>query len=540
MNKNAIIVVLGVAVVAITAGHFWVCKKWTNPQSDKGKMSEIEIVLKNVNSKLSNVETILTNNAQIKGGNDKEVEEIKTTMAELERSVKVMTESMADKLTGKETGIQAALEAARKADSEGDHAMAALYWQNALEHSDASNLLQTLKEYSESVFKFAEGDFSRYDDAVVLERLAAVAIVKVSADDIPAAKELHTRCAKFRDSLLAIENEDVEVPDETVSTAVNPVDEMVNAVESIIKEMQETIDTYVPGSGEKPADAEYKILQLSGVAENTMSQIWLLDRSGLSEELRKTIDSFPARLNTTISNYNTKHDYPILASIRQAGTTRPPRNSDVVAACQYNIDFFTKQIAQIAEKAKTLRGTPAQEEAQKIIAMLQTRVVDERRQQMNQYQQFVANCCKLAFDSWDDVMNTGSAGYGRLPKNKGFKDENDFILRYVRPFASQVPMQALQWREDRRSIYAADNLIAEALQRKSGGPNYWDVKNEQKAFIVTAIYGLYRIDQSLLTPETSRLFNDVWGKYYDKMDSTRKVWSVRWMVEEPKIRLEDF
>ena len=506
MNKNAIIAVLGVAVVAITAGHFWVCKENANPQLDKCTMSEIEKAFNNVNSKLSNVETILR------------------------------TQSMAEKLSGKETGIQAVLEAARKADSEGDHAMAALYWQNALEHSDASNLLQTLKEYSESVFKSAEGDFSRYDDAVALERMAAVAIVKVSADDVPAAKELHTRCAKFRDSLLAIENEDVEVPDEAVSAAVNPVEEMVNAVESIIKEMQETIDTYIPGSGEKPADAEYKILQLSGVAENTMSQIWLLDRSGLSEELRKKIDSFPARLNTAISNYNTKHDYPILASIRLPERSRPPRN----VAHQDIIDFFTNQIAQIAEKAKTLRGTPAQEETQKAIAALQARVADERRKQMNEYQQFVANCCKLAFDSWDDVMNTGSAGYGRLPKNKGFKDENDFILRYVRPFASKVPMQALRKQEDRRLIYANDNLIAKALQRESGGPNYWDVKNEQKAFIVTAIYGLYRIDQSLLTPETSRLFNDVWVKYYDKMDSTRKVWSVRWMVEEPKIRLEDF
>ncbi len=137
-------------------------------------------------------------------------------------------------------------------------------------------------------------------------------------------------------------------------------------------------------------------------------------------------------------------------------------------------------------------------------------------------------------------MNTGFAGYGRVPKNKGYKNESDFIKRYVRSFAKNVPLDMLRTQQDFRLIYNKDNWISEALQRSSGGQSYFDVANHHKAFIITAIYGFYRIDQSLLTPETSRLFNDVFGKYYDKMDAARKTWSVRWMVEEPKIRLEDF
>lgn len=514
MTKNITITFLGIVVVALGAGYFLPCMRRCPVQGDGGNAAAIVDSLKQMESKLAKVESDL---------------------AKASRAFKPENRTADSNPDPKDV-----VEKARKADSDGDHAMAALYWQNALEHSGASSMLVVLKEYAESVFKYAKEDFSRYSDAVVLERMAAVAVVKVPANDIPAAKELHTRCAEFRDSLLAIADADAEESADAEQPAVNQAEDVANAVETILNEMRESIDKYKPGDGKKPTDAEYKILQLSSVAEGAMSQLWLLDRSGLSDKLRGKVDSFPARFAGAILDYNAKHDHPILVSIDVAGRSRPPKNRGVVAVHEYNIAFYTNEIAQIAEKAKSLRGIDAQEAAQKTIAALQTRVADERRKQMNEYQQFVANCCKLAFDSWDDVMNTGSAGFGRLPKNKGFKDENDFINRYVREFARKVTLTQLCSQQDRLLVYADDNMMAEALQRKSGGPTYWDVKNEHKAFIVTAIYGLYRIDQSLLTPETSRLFNDVWGKYYEKMDNTRKVWSIRWMVEEPKIRLEDF
>ena len=431
-------------------------------------------------------------------------------------------------------GIDSILEKARALDGSGDHATASLYWQNALEHADSSRLLTVLQGYAESVLQSAKGDFTRYSDAVALERMAAVAIVKVPSGDIPAAKELHDKCAAFRDSLLVLAEPDAEESPEVEST-INPAEEMANAVDSILREMEETINAYAPGDGEKPTDAEYKILQLSGVTENAMSQLWLLDRSALSAEQRLRIDAFPGRLNGLLDKFNARHDTPILSLIGQLEHSNLPKTTH-----QANIDSLTNQIARIVDKTKILRGTPAQEAAQKTIVALQGKVANERRQQMNEYQQFVANCCKLAFDSFDDTMNTGSAGYGRLEKTKGYKDENDFISRYVRHFASNVPLSSLRGTSNRKTIYEHDSLLCDALRRSSGGPKYFDVANHHKAFIVTAIYGFYRIDQSLLLPETARLYNDVFQKYYEKMDAQWKAATVRWMVEEPKVRLEDF
>lgn len=513
MNKNIIIVFLSVAVVALTVGRFLQCSKCSLQQQNDEKIVAIASLLERMEAKLGSVESEL---------------------------VKAPSLVIPEPNTNENVEANAAVELARKANADGDYALAALYWQNAIEHAPPTDLLAILKEYSEAVFKSAEGDFSQYSDAVSLERMAAVAAVKVPPNDIPAAKELHTRCEVFRDSLLAIAEADTEESSEPELPPANPADEMAKAVEAILQEMREAINAYAPGDGKKPTDAEYKILQLSGVAESAMSQLWLLDRSGISEEMRGRIDSFPAKLNAAITDFNAKHDASIHVSIVRMAATPTPKQRGVAAVHQSNINFYTNQIARIADEAKALRGISAQDAAQKAIAALQNKIVGERRQQMNEYQNFVANCCKLAFDSWDDVMNTGPSGFGRVKKDNGFKDESDFIKQHVRKFARNVTLRQLRTQEDRRLIYAGDDLISEALQRKSGGPNYWDVKNEHKAFIVTAIYGLYRIDQSLLTPETSRLFNDVFGKYYEKMDSTRKVWSVRWMVEEPKVKLEDF
>ena len=400
-----------------------------------------------------------------------------------------------------------------------------------------------LGEYAEAFFKVKMEDTeARYAEAATLERLAELALIRVPTEKMDAAFELRDKCAKFRSDLFAETDPEIE-PDAEIEPEAEPepiVKTAAASAKKMLDELEREVADYSGPSKDRSAtEEECLILQLSGVAESTISQLWFLDRSSLNESETKRIDAYPKRLADLVDRFNEKHDAPLVAEI-QALASAKPNKSYSYAPHQRNVEFYTNQVALATAAVRHLRGTNAQTTVQKSIASIMEKVAGEKRQQMNEYQKFVANCCKLANDSWDDTMNTGSAGYGRVPKNKGYKDESDFIKRYVRSFARSVRLSELVSQNDRRMVYANDTWISQALQRSSGGPAYYDVANHHKAFIVTAIYGFYRIDQSLLTPETSRLFNDVLGKYYDKMDSTRKTWSVRWMVEEPKIRLEDF
>lgn len=436
--------------------------------------------------------------------------------------------------------VQDAIAEAQRLESAGDHAMAGYYWRNALEHAGDAEMLSVLGKYAEALSKAKADDEALYTEATTLERLSELALVRVSPKEMGDAIKLRDSCVAFRTELgtrlsadLAEDDTDNDQPER------HPALIVADQIEALLKELQDCINKYQPGDRTgSPKELECKILQLSGVVETSMSQLWFIDRSDLNASDKVKIDGFPKRLNDEITRFNIAHDQPLNKLIADYATGRPPKRHSRHPH-QDSIDYYTNNFALATKLARELRGSKAQVEAQELLAGLMKKVSDEKRQQMNEYQTFVANCCKLAYDAWDE-MNTGWAGYGRVPKNKGYKNEGDFINRYVRDFAEKVPLEALRSQTDFRLVYNKDNWIPDALQRSSGGPSYWDVKNEHKAFIITAIYGFYRIDQSLLTPETARLFNDVFGKYYEKMDAARKAWSVRWMVEEPKIRLEDF
>lgn len=435
------------------------------------------------------------------------------------------------------------VEKVRELEKAGNHEKAGYYWRNAVEHASDGELLSVLGEYAEAFFKAkTEDSEARYAEAATLERLAELALVRVPPEKMDAAFALRDKCAKFRLDLFAETEPEVDPEAENEPEAEpEPIAKTVaDSAKKLLDELEREIANYSGPSKDRTAtEEECRILQLSGVAESTISQLWFLDRSGLGTNETGRIGAFPKRLADLVDQFNEKHDAPLVAEIRAFASAKPNK-SRFSAPHQRNVEFYTNQVALATAAVRHLRGTNAQTTVQQSIASIMDKVAEEKRQQMNEYQKFVANCCKLANDSWDDTMNTGPSGFGRVPKNKGYKDEVDFIKRYVRDFARSVRLSELVSQNDRRSIYAKDNWISQALQRSSGGPNYWDVKNEHKAFIVTAIYGFYRIDQSLLTPETSRLFNEVFKKYYDKMDTDRQTWSVRWMVEEPKFRLEDF
>ena len=436
--------------------------------------------------------------------------------------------------------IDSIVESARKIEEAGTHERAGYYWRNAVEHASDKELLPVLYEYAEAVFKAKMTDETRYAEATMLERLAELALVRVSPNQIDEALALRDKCVAFHSSMITemhpddVETDDGEPESEPIAKTI------ADTTDKLLVELEQRVANYSgPANDRSTTEEECLILQLSGVAESSMTQLWFLDRDGLDVDDKKRIDAFPKRLADLIDQFNEKHATPLLVEIQSLAEAMPPKLQSQ-APHQRNVEFYTNKVAEATAIIRHLRGTNAQTVVQKSIASVMEKVTDEKRKQMNEYQKFVANCCKMAFDSWNPVMGTGAGGYGRVPRNSGYKSELDFVGSYVRQFSRSVPLSKLVSQQNRLEIYKNDNLISQSLLRSTGGAAYYDVANHHKAFIVTAIYGFYRIDQSLLTPETSRLFNDVFGKFYNEMDATLKAWSVRWMVEEKKVRLEDF
>lgn len=472
----------------------------------------------------------------------KRINEIKSGLEELRKSVEKLAKAQTSSRTT-ESPSASAVETARKLAKAGKHEQAGYYWRNAVEHASDEELLSVLQEYADAFFKAkTEDSEARYAEAATLERLAELALVRIPPEEMDKAFELRAKCAKFRSDLFAETEPEVDPEAENEPEAEpEPIAKTVaDSAKKLLDELEREITNYSGPSKDRTAtEEECLILQLSGVAESTISQLWFLDRSGLDETETKRMDAFPKRLADLVDRFNEKHDAPIVTEIRDLASAKPNKSYSY-APHQRNVDFYTNQVALATAAVRHLRGTDAQTIVQKSIASIMEKVTDEKRQQMNEYQKFVANCCKRSFDCYDPLLGATSLEYGRVPKKAGYKDEDDFIDRKIRSFSQSVSLDDLRSQTDWRKIFANDTLVSQSLMTKSGGQAFFDVANHHKSFIILAINGMFRIDQSLLSPETSRMLNDVFDKFRKEMKPADQVKFVRWMVEEPKIRLEDF
>ena len=468
--------------------------------------------------------------------------EIKTDLGQLQKSVERLVIDQ-DSPAPKESPSVSAVETARELEKAGNHEKAGYYWRNAVEHASDGELLSVLGEYAEAFFKAkTEDSEARYAEAATLERLAELALVRVPPEKMDAAFALRDKCAKFRSDLFAEPEPEVDLEAENEPEAEpEPIAKTVaDSAKKLLDELEREIANYSgPSKDWTATEEECRILQLSGVAESTISQLWFLDRSGLGTNETGRIDAFPKRLADLVDQFNEKHDAPLVAKIR-AHASAKPNKSRSSAPHQRNVEFYTNQVALATDVVRHLRGTNAQTIVQKSIASIMEKVTDEKRQQMNEYQKFVANCCKRSFDCYGPLLGSTNFEYGRVPKKAGYKDEDDFIDRKIRSFSQSVPLGDLRSQTDWRKIFANDTLVSQSLMTKFGGPAFFDVANHHKSFIILAINGMFRIDQSLLTPETSKMLNDVFEKFKTTMKPADQVKFLQWMVEEPKIRLEDF
>ncbi len=460
----------------------------------------------------------------------------------------------------------------------GDFAMAAAYWHNALEHASDGQLLPMLGKYAHFVQESAKGGWDASAEVGMLERMAGLAVARVPADAVPAAVELRNASEAFAQAYFggmaaADETDSEEVDGQTEEAAIAA--EAIESVETLLKELGRTVEGYKPAANGESAEAEYKILQLVGVAESAMSQLWLLERGSLPQQRKAALDSFPKQLADIIGAFNAAHDKPIVDEINGLATATPPA-SKVSAKHQANISFYTNQSARVAGLAERLRDENSRLEASKAQAALLSKVADEKRLQYNAYQQFVAGCCQAAWKSWDDVdTGKGELKRGLTYNGRALTNVTTFINSFVRDVSREmVPSEVdgkggasgkelvgnalgTKWFKDFYektglsllatldpglgiSAFLTRKLILEKEKKENRGT--MPVNKSEKAFITLALCGFFRIDQSLLAPETSRIFNEVFQEYHGRMEEAEQNKAILWMVEELpyKFRLEEF
>lgn len=479
----------------------------------------------------------------------KRINEIKSGLEELRKSVDQLAKAQ-DSSRTTESPSASAVEKARKLEKAGDHERAGYYWRNAVEHASDGELLPVLGEYAEAFFNAKTEDTeARYVEAATLERLTELALVRVPTEKMDAAFKLRDKCAKFRSDLFAETDPEID-PDAENEPEAEPepvAKQVADEIEVILKNLAGEIDAYAPTPNpepsEAPSESECRILQLSGVAETAMSQLWFLDRSGLETSVTDQINAFPKRLADLIDKFNRKHDDPIVSKIEDRSICVAPDNTNH----QGKFVFYTNNYEEVSALVRDLRGTNDQEIARKALERIMQKATNEKREQMNQYQLFVARCCGLAFEEMSSIFSDLTEDDGtvsRLWAHNGllYESVDDFINYKVDEYSKSVTPQNLPnsvllekvpWQI--KSSLGKDKR-KDDIKKK----DRIQVDNKKKAFIALAVFGFYRIDQSLLTPETSRLFNDVFQKYYEKLEDDDKVKSVRWMVEMPKFKLEDF
>lgn len=476
-------------------------------------------------------------------------------LAEIKASFDELRDSLGDRTSGRVGNQPAerdairrnfAVEKARELEKAGDHEKAGYYWRNAVEHASDGELLSVLGEYAEAFFKAkTEDSEARYAEAATLERLAELALVRVPPEKMDKAFELRDKCGEFRENCFdelvkAIEeetptNDEPEAPPEPVAKQV------ADEVEVILNNLAGEIDSYTPNPnpepGKAPSESECRILQLSGVAETAMSQLWFLDRSGVEGSVTNQINAFPKRLADLIDDFNRKHDAPIVAAINNDSNDNAPDS----ISHQSKFVFYTNRYETASNLFRDLRGTNDQEIARKSLERIMQKATNEKREQMNRYQLFVAHCCDLAYEGMASIMSGRLSKDGEILNSWGYNDADDFIEKKANAFSKELTPNKLLNSANFEAVYYTDYEIRNAMDKsKEFGEGRINIPDKKKAFIALAVFGFYRIDQSLLTPETSRIFNDVFQKYYEKLGDDDKVKSFRWMVEMPKFKLEDF
>lgn len=238
----------------------------------------------------------------------------------------------------------------------------------------------------------------------------------------------------------------------------------------------DTMMAALNSSSEQPE----KAVSLLQTAEATLGQVWGIDSTGWPAALKTKVDQYPKEIQSRVEIVAEVKSRPAVEKLLQA--LADVKNYKIGTAenkYQQALLHFDGCISNATEAAQNISSAAGRNKAEAAIKEIHDIALDAKRKQFDAYQKWAVGVCKKAFDEYQDTNFTLSPT--RLPT----------------------------W---------ASTLAKNIFDKSS----------------------LAQIDQSLLSSETSRLFNDVLGKLTALMNGQGQFDAEKKIAEATKMTLEDF
>jgi hypothetical protein len=223
-----------------------------------------------------------------------------------------------------------------------------------------------------------------------------------------------------------------------------------------------------------------KALSILQTAEAMLGNLWGINSSNLPVPLRSKIDGYADTLRQSAEKVAEVKSRPLLNDVNaQLVAARTYKSVGVGQPLQYSIVYYEACFIKASNARREILSATSGNQAEAQLTEIRKLDEDARRQQKSKYQEWVVSRCDPTFEAYKTTFTAG--GY---LKNKG----------YTSPRA--------------RTIFSESEFE--------------------------------KVDQSSLTPETARLFNDVLQKLLAEMNGEDAFATWKEMAEASKKKLEDY
>ncbi len=237
------------------------------------------------------------------------------------------------------------------------------------------------------------------------------------------------------------------------------------------------LDQYLTNLTEAADKNPIKAVSIVQAAESVMAQLWGLDLGGLPGSLQKKIDAYPPKLKADVERIAEVKSVPFLAEIQKQMQR-------------------TEGVSLSSNGPKV--GTPGP---------LQT-----------------------ACDTYEDCFKNAQQAYAQV--------SSETVRKQVEPQLTKMRDFVISTKRNQFDAYQKWVVDTISGAFSADKREWWTTKADTiKRF---RDYMIVNIDQSSLSPETARVFNDVVGKFLANLDAERVVAIEREMSNTQKMKPENF
>jgi hypothetical protein len=414
-----------------------------------------------------------------------------------------------------------AIQLAQAAIAKGDRQLAKIYYLSAVNHAPSDE--QILQAYADLILT---ADDCTLDDLQRLRSVLQVSVYQIPPQHIKGMLGLLTKARETETRLVAAQQAKILRPDwkarfdEVTSTTVESICTDENKLTQRLRslnEISEGIQTQEQPDGDLRRNVESEIgraqdilaagrltrlldkllkdlteaveaspnkaISILQTAESTLGQLWGIYSVGFPAPLKAKIDGFSNSLRSAVEKLAEAKSRPLLAEVnqqldsaRQFTVGNDEPEIGKTGSLQKAVEHYEACLAKAIPAYQEMSSASLKRTAEDTLGEIRKLAADAKRQQFDKYQQWAISVCADAYWAYNGTS---------------------FKL----------------------NLTAHDNTIARELFSDSD---------------------LGLVDQSLLCPETGRLFNDVIGKLVGKMNGEGAFYTQRDMAVSKKRKFENF